>query len=65
MSWFRAHSGTCDQILLPVFFLWGALSDDRTGLQLKTGYINEAQHNSSAGVKRNITKWHTHEALHL
>jgi hypothetical protein len=41
MSWYRAQSGTCDQILLPVgtllseicvFFLWGALSE-RTDLQ--------------------------------
>jgi hypothetical protein len=33
MSWYRAPFGTCDQILLPVgMLLWGALSDERTGL---------------------------------
>jgi hypothetical protein len=48
MSWCRAHSGTCDLILFPVWkwlkftvlFLWGALSDERASLQFAV------QHNS-------------------
>jgi hypothetical protein len=46
MSGCRAHSGTCVQIFflserctlkVAVFFLWGVLSDDRTGLQSVNG----------------------------
>jgi hypothetical protein len=36
MSWCQVHSGTCDQILfclkVAVLSLWGALSDERSGL---------------------------------
>jgi hypothetical protein len=49
MTWCRAHSGNCDQILLSVgrllseskiLFLWGALSDGRTGLQFAVQSLN-------------------------
>jgi hypothetical protein len=49
MSWCRAHSGTCDQILLlvercclkiEVLCLWGYLSDKRTGLQFAVQSLN-------------------------
>jgi hypothetical protein len=55
MSWCRAHSGTCDQILLPVgrllsescgFVSVGALSDERTSLQFAVQSLNGS---SSAG----------------
>jgi hypothetical protein len=45
----RAHSGICDMILLPVgrsclevavLDLWGALSDERTGLQFAVQSLN-------------------------
>jgi hypothetical protein len=32
MSWCRAHFGTCDCLTVAALFLWGALSDERTGL---------------------------------
>jgi hypothetical protein len=32
--------------------------------QCKTGYINQTQHNPSAGVKTNITKLHTRGLAH-
>jgi hypothetical protein len=55
MSWCLAHSGTCEQILLSVgrflsegfclkvavLFLWGALSDERTGLQFAVQSLND------------------------
>jgi hypothetical protein len=42
MSRCRAHSGTCDQIILPVVrFLCGALSDERTDLQFAVQSLND------------------------
>jgi hypothetical protein len=56
MSWCRAHTGTCDQILLPVgrllseswvevLFLWGTLSDERMGLQFAVQSLGPSQQN--------------------
>jgi hypothetical protein len=43
ISWCQVHSGTCDQMLLfclnvAVLFLWGALSDERSGLPSVTHF---------------------------
>jgi hypothetical protein len=53
MSRHQAHLGTCDQILIlseccclkfAILFLWGALSDERTGLQFALYSLDGLSH---------------------